>query len=394
MGTPVVATGTGGSAEYLRDGENCLLVEPGDADAVAAAVRRLAGDHELRQRLRAGGLETAAAHELSRFTEAIEAELEPSRPMSEPQVTIAVVSWNTRELLGRCLESMRAPVEAGLARVVVVDNASADGSAELVRERFEWAELIEAERNLGFGAAVNAAVARRDDPVAGPGQRRRRAAPGGTGGAARRRSRRTPRRACWRPRCSCPAARSSTPCTRSRRSSSRSPSTSGSAAAMPRLGDRLCLDGRWEPARARGDRLGTRRFPARAPRRLRGRRRLRRRAVDVRGGPRPRVAPGRGGVGATRSCPRRGWATRSRRQPANGSATTSGPRLTWRRPRTGCAGAAGGSPRRRTRRSTRSGRRCGCSPWCRWPGSAPGASPPGASSSGATCACTAPPSRS
>ena len=42
-GTPVVATGTGGSAEYLRDGENCLLVPPGDADALAAAVARLRG---------------------------------------------------------------------------------------------------------------------------------------------------------------------------------------------------------------------------------------------------------------------------------------------------------------------------------------------------------------
>ena len=49
VGTPVVATGTGGSAEYLRDGENCLLVEPGDADARSPrAVRRLAGDPELR----------------------------------------------------------------------------------------------------------------------------------------------------------------------------------------------------------------------------------------------------------------------------------------------------------------------------------------------------------
>jgi len=76
VGTPVIATGTGGSAEYLRDGENCLLVEPGDAGAVAASVRRLAGDRELRGRLRAGGFETAAAHDLRRFTEAIAAELE------------------------------------------------------------------------------------------------------------------------------------------------------------------------------------------------------------------------------------------------------------------------------------------------------------------------------
>ena len=67
VGRPVVATGTGGSAEYLRDGENCLLHAPGDAEGLAAAVRRLAGDPELRARLRAGGLATAREHTLSRF---------------------------------------------------------------------------------------------------------------------------------------------------------------------------------------------------------------------------------------------------------------------------------------------------------------------------------------
>ena len=76
VGTPVIATGTGGSAEYLDDGENCLLVEPGDVAALAGAVDRLAGDPGLRGRLRAGGLATAAAHGALRFDEAIAAALE------------------------------------------------------------------------------------------------------------------------------------------------------------------------------------------------------------------------------------------------------------------------------------------------------------------------------
>jgi glycosyltransferase involved in cell wall biosynthesis len=59
-GAPVIATGTGGSAEYLRDGENCLLVPPGDADALAAAVARLAADEPLRETLVAGGRATAS----------------------------------------------------------------------------------------------------------------------------------------------------------------------------------------------------------------------------------------------------------------------------------------------------------------------------------------------
>ncbi|MDX6583405.1 MAG: glycogen synthase [Solirubrobacterales bacterium] len=66
VGRPVIATGTGGSGEYLRDGENCVIFEPRDSpDALAAAVVRLASSEELRERLRAGGTETAA-----RFTEA------------------------------------------------------------------------------------------------------------------------------------------------------------------------------------------------------------------------------------------------------------------------------------------------------------------------------------
>ncbi len=75
VGTPVIATGTGGSAEYLRDGENCLLVEPGDAEAVAEAVGRLLGHPELRRRLRAAGFETAAGHDERRFNEAVAAAL-------------------------------------------------------------------------------------------------------------------------------------------------------------------------------------------------------------------------------------------------------------------------------------------------------------------------------
>jgi len=59
-GTPVVATGTGGSAEYLVDGVNCLLFPPGNPRALAARIERLAGDRDVRSCLLAGGRDTAA----------------------------------------------------------------------------------------------------------------------------------------------------------------------------------------------------------------------------------------------------------------------------------------------------------------------------------------------
>ncbi len=67
VGRPVLATGQGGSAEFLEDGVNCLLHSPGDARALAAAVRRLAADPELWARLVAAGRVTAAAHTAATF---------------------------------------------------------------------------------------------------------------------------------------------------------------------------------------------------------------------------------------------------------------------------------------------------------------------------------------
>lgn len=78
----------------------------------------------------------------------------------DPLVTIAVVSWNTRDLLDRCLESLAPEVERGRAVVWIVDNASSDGSPELVRDRFSWTHLIASSDNLGFGRAINLAAAR------------------------------------------------------------------------------------------------------------------------------------------------------------------------------------------------------------------------------------------
>ncbi|HEU5082096.1 MAG TPA: glycosyltransferase family 4 protein [Acidimicrobiales bacterium] len=72
-GTPVVGTGTGGSAGFLLDGRTCLRYPPGDAVALAAAVRRLAGDPTLRARLRQGGRAVAAELTTERLADTFEA---------------------------------------------------------------------------------------------------------------------------------------------------------------------------------------------------------------------------------------------------------------------------------------------------------------------------------
>lgn len=65
-------------------------------------------------------------------------------------VSVIVVSYNTRDLLRECLASV-----TDAAEVIVIDNASSDGSAEMVGEEFPRAQLILNTDNKGFGAANN-----------------------------------------------------------------------------------------------------------------------------------------------------------------------------------------------------------------------------------------------
>lgn len=79
---------------------------------------------------------------------------------STPPLAVVIVSFNVRSLLAACLTSLfeslkRSGVEA---RVIVVDNASHDGSPEMVREFFPAVELIETGENLGFARANNVAL--------------------------------------------------------------------------------------------------------------------------------------------------------------------------------------------------------------------------------------------
>lgn len=72
-GTPVIATGVGGSGEFLVDGVNCVRFAAGDPAALADAVRRLAGDADLRTGLVSGGLRTASWFDVDHLADHVEA---------------------------------------------------------------------------------------------------------------------------------------------------------------------------------------------------------------------------------------------------------------------------------------------------------------------------------
>jgi GT2 family glycosyltransferase len=75
-----------------------------------------------------------------------------------PRLTIVIVSYNARDDLDRCLASLAAHPPSTTHEIVVVDNASTDGSADLVRAQWPAVRLIEAGANLGFARANNLAI--------------------------------------------------------------------------------------------------------------------------------------------------------------------------------------------------------------------------------------------
>jgi GT2 family glycosyltransferase len=75
-------------------------------------------------------------------------------------MSIVIVSYRSREPLDRCLESIAACRERLPLQVVVVDNASGDGTVEWLRATHPWVETIASAENGGFTRGVNQGVAR------------------------------------------------------------------------------------------------------------------------------------------------------------------------------------------------------------------------------------------
>ncbi len=78
--------------------------------------------------------------------------------MSTPLVSVIIINWNTRNLLPLCLETLRTAAGELPYDVWVVDNASCDGSVEMLRTHFPEVHVIVNATNAGFAAANNQAM--------------------------------------------------------------------------------------------------------------------------------------------------------------------------------------------------------------------------------------------
>lgn len=84
-------------------------------------------------------------------------EMKPSA--SGPVLSVIIVTWNAKRYALECLESLHAHRSGLEVEVIVVDNASSDGTLQAIRSQFPGVKLIENESNFGFARANNIGIA-------------------------------------------------------------------------------------------------------------------------------------------------------------------------------------------------------------------------------------------
>jgi GT2 family glycosyltransferase len=77
----------------------------------------------------------------------------------EITVSVIIVNWNTKDILQNCLDSIYQTIDNLSCEIIVVDNASSDGSKEMLQERYPQVITIHNQVNRGFGTANNQAFA-------------------------------------------------------------------------------------------------------------------------------------------------------------------------------------------------------------------------------------------
>ena len=73
-------------------------------------------------------------------------------------LSVIIVTWNSMRIVQECLESLEWHAQDPSTEIIVVDNASSDGTPQLIREHFTWVKLLQNDTNLGFARANNIGI--------------------------------------------------------------------------------------------------------------------------------------------------------------------------------------------------------------------------------------------
>jgi putative colanic acid biosynthesis glycosyltransferase WcaI len=165
------------AARIVTDVGAGVVVEPEDRDATRMALLDLVHDREAREDMgRRGRSYAERTFEIESITDRFEAILSGARRARTTDVAqaktvpegravcVVIVSYRCRDALAGCLASLAAERAHVALDVIVVDNASRDGTVEMVAARFPWVRLIENGSNEGFARAANLGIGSSSSP--------------------------------------------------------------------------------------------------------------------------------------------------------------------------------------------------------------------------------------
>ncbi|MCC6437212.1 MAG: glycosyltransferase [Acidimicrobiales bacterium] len=170
VGVPTLAQrGSGGPEEFARDG-GAAIVEAEDPAAVLRGLRLLQANPALRRLLAdAGRTSVLRRNTLDAIAPVVGRVLVEvarpapvqvrSSPPPAPTVSIVIPVFNRADMTERCLRALAPTVEGVAVELVVVDNGSSDGSAELVERLWPGATIVRNAANQGFARGCNQGVA-------------------------------------------------------------------------------------------------------------------------------------------------------------------------------------------------------------------------------------------
>jgi hypothetical protein len=168
-GLPVIASKLGGMAELVSHERSGLLFEPGSADELQRAIRRLLDEPGLLDRLRRGVPRMKTMDEDAEWTRHVYAAHVPAAQrallgarsgqgrVAEPRLAAVVLNYRTAPaslLAARALRGSSRTIDD----LIVVDNGSGDGSEQELRRALPETRVLQTGRNLGFAGGCNAGI--------------------------------------------------------------------------------------------------------------------------------------------------------------------------------------------------------------------------------------------
>lgn len=181
VGVPTLAQRGSGGPEQFAAGGGAAIVDAEDPDAVLRALQRLDRHPELRMLMAEAGRHSVLREQSidaigPRLARAIVDCIRPQRagrvgadgssdalvgstPPAAPEVSIVIPLFNRADMTERCLRQLARTVDPTVVELVVVDNASSDGSAELVARLWPSATIVRNAVNQGFARGCNQGVA-------------------------------------------------------------------------------------------------------------------------------------------------------------------------------------------------------------------------------------------